>query len=173
MRTLPTSAVTLQNGEPVAIALKIEARIEEYYPFALGVVGGAACIIWGAQAFTAMLRQGWDVGVIYSATFDLMTIFTAFLFTFFSFFVTTDRGFIGRAKGTLPYRQTVKYTLKTLALGALLIALSIPMMVIKPAPTDLGFALVLVSFWLALAIWTAASFFRAAHIFSIFASQHL
>lgn len=151
----------------------VEARLEQAFPFAVGAIASVLCLAWGDEAIGAMDGAGWNVGAIYSSVFDVSAIFTPFAFTFFTLFVTTDRGFIGKAKGTLPYKRTVEYTLTAMLLGGLLTVTSIPMLIVVPKPTDFSLALLAVSAWLGLTTWTAAAFARAAYIFSIFAREHL
>lgn len=130
-------------------------------------------LIWGDLAMEYMVAARWNVAAIYSSVFDVTTVFTAFLFTFFSIFATTDRGFIGKARGTLPFRRTIDYTISALVLGAGLIVATIPMLIITPMPMEDGLPLVILAAWMGLTIWTASAFTRAAAIFAIFAREHL
>ena len=87
--------------------------------------------------------------------------------------VTTERGFIGRARGTQPYSQMVRYTLWAVALGAVLTFVSIFMMVAKPIPADhYDVWLYVFAAWFGGAVWVFVAFVRAAHLFSIFAMKH-
>lgn len=151
-------------------ARTIEAKIEAWLPL---VAAGAATLVtfaYGPRFFRAAVENGWEYSAAYSAIFDIATIFTAFLFTFYSFILTAEGGFIGRMKKTRSYRQAVRYTLQAILLGALLAALSVPMMVWGPCPTAHSDpSLAYVSVWAGLAIWGCAAFVRAAYLFSIFA----
>jgi hypothetical protein len=155
------------------VAHQLEARLEEYGPALLGVAGAIVCIIWGCDAFAFMSAEGWKIDAIYTSVFSVATVITGFLLTFFMVFITTESGFIGRTRGTLPFKQTVRFALRSIALGAALTVFSIPMMVITPAPQALDITLALVTAWTGLAVWTLASFVRVGGIFVIFAREHL
>src|SRR5687767_8248880 len=117
-----------------AIAGRLGLLWETNFPAVTGLVCGCLCFAFGPKAFAHMASHGWDIAAIYSSVFDLTTIFTAFLMTFYTFVITTGSGFIGRARGTRPYRLLLGYTFSALVLGSTLIAFSIPMMVIGPEP---------------------------------------
>lgn len=146
---------------------------ETYFPFTFGGIAGLLSYLYGNCAFIYLTENEMQIGSIYSSAFDVATIFTAFLLTFYTLIITADRGFIGRAKGTRPYLLLLSYTLRALGLGAAVVALSIPMMVVEPAPTSPNDpSLYAVAIWAGLTIWAAGAFVRAAHIFAIFAREH-
>jgi len=152
---------------------RIHAKVEAGYPALIGAVVGVLSLVYAPTAVEQIIARGWDLGNLYSAVFDVSAIVTPFLFTFYSFVVTTDRGFIGRAKGSIYYKTAIRFTVQALVLGGILTIVSIPMMVIEPAPVvRFGWEHFLLAGWAALAVGTLAAFVRAAHLFSIFARQH-
>lgn len=146
---------------------------EANFPIGLAFLAGVATFAFGPKAFACIIQNSWKVDVVYSSVFDIVSIFTAFLMTFYTLVITTDRGFIGRAKDSRPYRSLLAYTIRALGLGSALILLSVPIMLVEPAPTSHSDpSLYAVAIWCALSVWTAAAFVRAAHLFAIFAKEH-
>jgi hypothetical protein len=155
-----------------ALTGRIGLAWETFFPFVSGLISGVVVYFWGPRGFSYLATKEYAHESIYSSVFDITSIATAFLLTFFTFVITTDRGFIGRAKGTRPYRLLLAYTLRALALGVALIVLSVPMMVVEPCPVSRADpALYAVAIWAGLSVWTLAAFVRAAHLFSIFAVE--
>lgn len=108
--------------------------------------------------------------MIYSATFDVATVLTAFLFAFYTFVLTQEAGFIGRMKRTPTYGSLLRFTASAMWLGAGLVVVTIPMMVTHPQPTcSQDPSLVIVAAWAGLAVWSFAAFVRASWIFGVFA----
>lgn len=149
---------------------RIHFALEANYPAILAAVSAVGAFVYAPQAIQAIQSHGWKLDSVYSSVFDVSAITTPFLFTFYSFVATTERGFIGRMKASIYYKLMMQYTVRALLLGGFLTLASIPMMIIEPAPTTTGGAdhwlLVL---WIGLAVWTLSSFARAAYIFSVFA----
>ena len=149
---------------------RVSALIERWTPFAVGVISALATYRWGYLFFSAAELNGWDYGVIYSSVFDVTSIFTAFLFAFYSFILTQEIGFVARMRKTISYKMTIRFTLSALYLGGILIVYSIPMMVISPSPPQgTSLAQLLVAIWAGLTFWSMLSFARAAWLFSVFA----
>jgi hypothetical protein len=149
----------------------LEAFWEKWHPIFLGACTALLAAWQMPRAFGIMEAANWDVGTIYSSTFDVASVATPFLFTFYTIFVTTESGFIGRMRRTKAYADTISYTLKALRYGACLIAASLPFMLVVPKPTlhsdAWNFA---VAAWAGLAVCTILAFVRAARQFSIFIS---
>lgn len=153
---------------------RIHLVFEANYPMIFGGIAAAAALAYAPQAISVFTENEWKIDSIYSAVFDVSAITTPFLFTFYSFVATAERGFIGRMRASVYYRMLMQYTVRALLLGGLLTLLSIPVMVIEPKPATLGEAShLLLVIWLGLAVWTLSAFVRAAYIFSVFArNQH-
>lgn len=155
------------------IADRFVANVEASYPMLLGAIGAAASFVYAPDAIAHMIAAKWSVGAVYSSVFNVAAITTPFLFTFYSFVVTTDRGFIGRAKGSVYYAATVRFTVWALIFGAALTLASIPMIVIEPKPSGISeWSNLALAAWVGFAIWTFGAFVRAAFLFSIFVQQH-
>lgn len=147
---------------------------EANFPAILGAVAALGAVFCAPSVYAYVAAKGGEMGELYSAIFDVSAITTPFLFTVYSFVISTDRGFIGRAKASMYYEMMVRYTITALVLGALLTIGSIPMLIMKPvdlhAVSDPIYFMVVV--WYGLAVWTLAAFVRATYLFSLFARQH-
>lgn len=155
------------------ITEKLEYRWERLYPLLFGVAT-VPLVYWKMTAvFEAMLKYGWKIENIYSSAFNIATVATPFLFTFYTMFVTTETGFIGRMKRTNAYKMTVQYTLRAIWLGALLSVTSLPLIIASPAPikSDDPWNW-FIAIWCGLLVYTLAAFVRAARQFGVFISVH-
>lgn len=152
---------------------RIEYGWERSYPVILGFIS-IPVVFWKIPiAFEAMIKAGWKTENIYSSAFNIATVATPFLFTFYTIFVTTETGFIGRMKSTNSYRMTVRYTLRAIWLGALLSVTSLPLIVASPTPTTYDTPWIwIVSAWSGLVVATLAAFVRAARQFGVFINVH-
>ena len=146
---------------------------EKNHPRVLGVSAGLLTLWAGPQALAAAAERQWEIGTLYSSVFDLFAVFTAFLFTFYTLIVTTDRGFIGRMKNTRSYSLLKTYATSALTTGGIGILASIPLMVTEPDKVQpWGIAHIYLSAWVALSVWGSASFVRAARLFMGFIRQY-
>jgi hypothetical protein len=149
---------------------KIARRIEDHYPHGIGMAAGTAMLIYGPRVIACATASGWQLDQLYGAIFNLSTVFTGFLFTFYTFVVTTDRGFLGKAKHSLYFKRANGFTILAIVAGFILCVLSVPMLVRPPAPTGPGLAFL--SIWVAVAFWALLAFERATRVFIIFVSRH-
>lgn len=143
---------------------------ENGHPLFLGAVCGLALWVFGWPLVDVSTSSAWNLPALYSAIFSISGIYTAFLFTFYSFIATTDRGFIGKAKDSIYYKRTISFTVSALVLGGILTVLSIPMLLVEPdLQTEAG--RVAIVLWVGLTIWASTAFVRAAYLFVIFATS--
>lgn len=146
------------------------ARWERHHPALFGGLGLLAYGAAGPYLMSAMIGAGYDAPQMYSATFDIASVFTAFLFTYYSFVVTAGSGFIARMRKTKAYALLKQYTLSALSLGVLLVAVSIPLTVIKPKPIDFFSAQhFMTTVWAGATCWSISAFIRATRFFVAFA----
>ena len=151
----------------------IEYRWERLYPLLLGVATVPLAYWKMAVAFEAMVKAGWKTENIYSPAFNMATVATPFLFTFYTIFVTTESGFIGRMRRTNAHRMTVHYTLRAIWLGALLSVASLPLIIASPAPVAPDDPWIwFIALWSGLLVATLAAFVRAARQFGVFITVH-
>jgi hypothetical protein len=153
------------------IADKASRRWEMHHPALLGALSLGGVMLAGPRAFAYAEMHHWKVDQLYTCVFTLATVFTAFLFTFYTFVVTAERGFLARAKSSIYFKQTVRYTLSAIWVGGIVCAATVPLLVVQPTPTVGDPWLVVVAIWAALTVWACASFIRAAYLFSIFAGN--
>jgi hypothetical protein len=99
-------------------------------------------------------------------------VITGFGLAIWTFLLTTESGFIGRAKNSIYYKRLLSFVLGTIALSAALSFLSIPGMIISTPPQPHSLHDVYIAIWFGVTAWTAASLFRAGYVFSIFAREH-
>lgn len=146
------------------------ARWERHHPAVFGGLGVLAYGAVGTQAMSAMVGAGYDAPQMYSATFDVASVFTAFLFTYYSFVVTSGAGFISRMRKTRAYALLKEYTISALSLGVLLVVVSIPLTIIKPKPIDFAsLQHLMVTAWAGVTCWSISAFVRATRFFVAFA----
>lgn len=75
----------------------------------------------------------------------------------YTFFLTTESGFIGKAKRSIYYRQLLTYVLIATVLSAITALISVPGMVVKEAPEPHSIHAIYVGIWSGLSVWTAAA----------------
>jgi hypothetical protein len=156
-----------------SIADRAARRWELHHPALLAAIGFGVMMLFGAKIYAYADCQNWKIDQLYTCVFTISTVFTAFLFTFYTFVVTAERGFLARAKASIYFKQTVKFTLNAIWVGGILCAATVPLLVVQPVPTVGDPWLVVVALWVAMTIWAGASFVRAAHLFSIFSSNQM
>jgi hypothetical protein len=151
---------------------KIGVRWEGYYPATFGLVGAIVGCALGPRALHAMEVKQWAIENLFVAVFTLATVTAGFGLAIYTFLLTTESGFIGKAKRSIYYRHLLTYVLIATVLSAGTAILSIPGMVVKTAPEPHTLHALYVGVWAGLSVWTATALFRAGHLFSIFAREH-
>lgn len=146
-------------------------RWEVHHPLVLSAAAFAGVMWLGDDLYRYATAEKWHLDQAYTTVFTLATVFTAFLFTFYTFIVTADRGFLEAARTSSYFQQTVTYTLRAIVIGSVLCLFTIPMLVVQPAPTTGDPWLIIAAMWAGLTVWAAASFVRAAYLFSIFVAN--
>jgi|SRR6185312_2135825 len=154
-----------------ALTVTIQRRWEVHHPMVVSALVFVAVLWWGPGGFSYADRKSWHLDQLYTCIFTYSTVITAFLFTFYTFIITGDRGFLSAARESVYFRQTVSYTFRAILLGAVLSLATIPMLVIQPLPKAGGAWLIYSATWAAVAAWATAAFIRAAWLFAIFARK--
>ena len=153
------------------VADNVQLRWEIHHPTILALATFVAAMWWGPGAYAHAAKEQWHVDQLYTCVFTLSTVITAFLFTFYTFIITGDRGFLSASRNTTYFKQTISYTFKAIVTGALLAGASIPMLVVQPTPKAGEPWMFAAAAWAALTVWSVSSFVRAAWLFAIFARQ--
>jgi hypothetical protein len=151
---------------------RVALQWERVYPPAAGAVGLVIGYLYAPGWLHALHAKEWAIENLFVAVFTLATVTAGFGLAIYTFLLTTESGFIGRAKLSIYYRQMLTYVVTAAALSAVQAALSVPGMVIKEAPHPYTFHALYIAVWLAISFWTAAAVYRAGYLFSIFARQH-
>lgn len=155
-----------------ALADRLGRSWEAHHPMLLSGAAFGGLLIFGPDLYRYADTHKWKIDQFYTSVFTLATVFTAFLFMFYTFAVTAERGFLSRARASTYFKQMVEYTIRAIVVGALLCVLTVPMLVVQPTPAKGDPWLVFAAAWLGLTVWSFASFIRAAYLFIIFASAH-
>lgn len=142
---------------------------EDFHPLAFGAITSALLLRFSNEIATLDARWSWNIAGTYGAIFGLAGVYTAFLFTFYSFVATTDRGFIGRLRPTETYRRIIRFTVISLILGASVIVCTLPLILFEPTLGTRWGAWTL-SIWAGITVWSTLAFVRAAYLFVIIAS---
>jgi hypothetical protein len=119
-----------------------------------------------------MERQHWVTENLFVAIFTLGTVTAGFGLAIYTFLLTTESGFIGRAKNSVYYRHLLTYVLVGAILSAALSIVSVPGMIVKSVPAVNSLHALYIAIWAGFLGWTAAALFRAGHLFTIFAREH-
>lgn len=144
---------------------------ERSYPLLSGAATGGAILYFWPGGFLFAEAKHWELGKLFDAGFDFAAIATSFLFTFYTFVVTAERGFIYRMRNSIYYTQLIEYTVAALVLGAALGVISLALEVINPKPAvNWDLACFLWAGWSFVAAWTVAAFIRTTRLFIAFAS---
>lgn len=153
------------------LADRVAKRWEIHHPAIMGG-GTLAAVLWrGDLAYAYAEANKWHLDQLYTAVFTVSTVVTAFLFTFYTFIITGERGFLAASRTSIYFKQTVGYTLRAIVVGSLLSAATIPMLVIQPVILAGDPWLFFTAVWAALTVWAGASFTRAAYLFAIFVGK--
>lgn len=111
-------------------------------------------------------NEALNTGSIYSGAFDLLSIFTGFLATFYVFIVTKGNKFLEKIKGTATFRMVLRLLKFTILWSAGMIMFSYILMVANPKDFEIvspvGF---LVFFWLSNVFLIGVNFVRCVSHF--------
>lgn len=151
---------------------KIGARWEVFYPWICGAAGTIIGYVYGPAWLESIHTRQWVVENIFVAVFTLGTVFAGFGLAIYTFLLTTESGFIGRAKPSIYYKHLLTYVLVASLLSATLSIFSIPGMVVNDVPHPHSLHAAYIAAWAGMLMWTAAALIRACHLFSIFAREH-
>lgn len=143
---------------------------EDIYPHGAALLVGAACYLNGDALARFVERHQLKVDEAYTGIFGIATVLTGFLFTFYSFVLTTEHGFIGRARTSYYLRRTTIFTVTALVAGAASAIASLTILVWQPgiASSAGGIAFAV---WAAVSVWSLLCFERACRLFMIFSTQ--
>jgi hypothetical protein len=111
-------------------------------------------------------------GKYFRRSFTLATVTAGFGLAIYTFLLTTEGGFIGRAKRSIYYRTLLTYVLQATALSGVLALVSAPLMVVKDMPVAFSFHAFYLALWFGLTVRTTAALYRAGYLFTIFAREH-
>jgi hypothetical protein len=151
---------------------KIGARWEVVYPVLSGIVGAVIGWRYAPGWLHSMHTNQWVIENIFVAIFTLGTVAAGFGLAIYTFLLTTESGFIGRAKRSIYYRHLLTHVLVATVLSAILALVSVPGMVIKDAPHPQTLHALYVAIWSGMIAWTGAALVRAGNLFAIFAREH-
>lgn len=151
---------------------RIHFHWERFYPLAASVVGLIVGYLYAPGWLHHLHAKDWAVENIFVAVFTIATVLAGFGLAIYTFLLTTESGFIGRAKRSVYYRQMLTYVVIAAALSAILAVVSIPGMVVKEAPEPYSLHALYIAIWSAMSWWTVAAVYRAGYLFSIFARHH-
>lgn len=150
---------------------RIEKFFEDTYPHAAGVAASVLALTFADEVGPITKAYVLKMDQAYSGVFGLATVLTGFLFTFYSFVITTDHGFIGKARTSIYMKRTSRFTVTALLSGATAALVSLPMMVWQPnlfwTPGLIAFAV-----WAGVSVWSLLAFERAARLFILFCGRH-
>lgn len=150
---------------------KVERLWENFHPAIIGTASTLLCLTKGKEITTFLEDNGAKFDQLYSSVFNVASIFTAFLFTFYTFIATADRGFLSAAKKTSYYKRSVKFTVEALIWGSLLCLATIPMLMMQPKPSQHTAHLVFFSIWFGISAVSISQFVRATNLFIILANR--
>lgn len=126
----------------------------------------ASCVL-SYFAWFAAGQESYESSVIYSGVFDLLTIFTGFLATFYVFVVSRGIRFLEKIKNTNTSKMVVKLLELTIVWSVAMIFVSYALAVVNPASYGL-FSLThaIVFFWIANVSLIAINFARCVGHFT-------
>ena len=135
-------------------------------------IGTISAYLFSSKASAFSIDHNLNYTAFYSAVFDLSGIFTAFLFGFFTYSISSGSPFMVAARDTPSFRKMLIYVKRAVVLGALLTVLTIPVLIVEPLPIkrfELEWYYMII--WFGVFLGTVGSFWRATRLFWIFASQ--
>ncbi len=132
---------------------------------ALALAGAVSFVIlWASQG------ERVQVGAIYSGVFDLATIFTGFLATFYVFVATKGNAFLERIKLTRTYGMVIRLLKYTILWAAIVALMSYLLAVVEPKDyAVMSLMHGVVFFWLVNVFVVAVNFARCVHQFLMMA----
>lgn len=149
---------------------KFRKALEDSYPHAAGIAAGLACYLNSAPIARFVAAHQLNIDEAYTGIFGISTVLTGFLFTFYSFVLTAEHGFIGKARTSYYLRRTMVFTVTALIAGAVATLVSMSILVWQPViATTVGG--IIFAVWAAVAIWSLLCFERATRLFLIFSAQ--
>lgn len=149
-----------------AISKGRAGSIEDKWPSAFGLAAVAVFLLFAPSFFQHCAASGWACGNAYYMAFDVSSLLSAFLFTFYGMVVAVETGFIGRLRATRAYRDFVSYLLRALVAAVAVTVLSVPLIIVEPAFVEAAGALFVVgAIWFGLTTVALASFGRAVWLF--------
>lgn len=154
------------------LADRLGFQWERVYPTIAGLIGFVIAWLYAPGWLNYLHAKEWAIENIFVAIFTLATVTAGFGLAIYTFLLTTDSGFIGKAKKSIYYRQMLTYVILATGISGVLAAVSIPGMIINGAPAPYSAHGVYVAVWAGVVCWTGAAVLRAGHLFSIFARQH-
>lgn len=117
--TASTTNISSQTGTFVSVSPVVTAFL-------------SACLLSGA-AWYAANQETYETSAIYSGVFDILSIFTGFLATFYVFVITKGNSFLEKIKGTRTYGMVLKLLKFTILWSVAMIAASYVLTVINPS----------------------------------------
>ena len=118
-------------------------------------------------AWFAAGQDSYQPASIYSGIFDILSIFTGFLATFYVFVITKGNEFLERIRGTATYSMVLKLLKFTILWSTGMIAASYVLMIVNPTGYDLfSFSHLVVFAWIANVALIAVNFARCVVQFS-------
>jgi hypothetical protein len=149
---------------------RLQRQIEAWYPHVWGAVAAALALHWTPRIATLQSASVVHLDEAYTALFGLATVFTGFLFTFYSFVSTAESGFLGKARSSIYMKRANRFTVTAIIAGSMLSIFCVPLLVFQPSvgtfPGNLAFAI-----WAGLSAWALLAFERAARLFILFVSR--
>lgn len=144
---------------------------ELFWPLALGVAGAAVAWQYGPTLFIAAAKHGWNTPAIYGAVFNISTVYTAFLFSLYTYILTSDSKFIAAAEKTSFFQSALGLSVRAMLLGAAVSIATVPFLLTEPTPIVRDVPMAWISVWSGLAVWSFALFVQAASILTLFAKR--
>lgn len=145
---------------------RLRADWERNHPTVLGLSFAVLCFFAAPAGFAYAGAQDWNTGAVYTAFFDLAAVFTAFLFGFYTFVVTSTTEFMLKVRKTRVFEGLKLFTISAMIFGGWVLGLSVPMMIIEPEPLhSVEFENFLFSIWAGTVVASMASFVRVTKLF--------
>lgn len=141
---------------------------EAYGPAACGLLTFAVLYWQRSQILPLMEADKISVSNLCSAVFGWASIQTGCVFAIYGFVAGKTDGFIGEVRRTRSMRRYTIYLKRAIWTGFLITFTSMPLIVWKFVPQEIGIQSYLVlSAWFSLFVWALLSFARVAFIFGI------
>lgn len=152
------------------LAFRIWVFAESHNAAIWFVIGLAVAFKFVGQAFSIAERQNWERQTVYTTAFDIGGIYTAFLFAFYTYSISSNSDFFAKARTTQAFKKMLKFVKDAIVIGFFMTAASVPLMIGNPSPDSIySLSGAIVSIWFALVCSSLAAFWRATRVFWIFA----